>query len=59
MVLNARAKVCVGYDRRFLSTEGARRAAEGLAGCIFRPMAVNRFSPARVYLFCGRCTLFF
>ena len=53
------AKVCVGYDRRFLSTEGARRAAEVLAGCIFRPMAVNRSSPARVYLFCGRCTLFF
>ena len=53
------AKVWVGYDRRFLSKEGAHRAAEVLAGCIFRPMAVNRSSPARVYLFCGRCTLFF
>ena len=51
MVLNTRGKglgrLC---DRRFLSTEGARRVAEVLAGCIFRPMAVNRFSPARVYL---------
>ena len=51
------AKGCVGYDRRFLSTEGAHRAAEVLAGCSFRPMAVNRFSPARVYLFCCRCTI--
>ena len=44
----AGAKVCVGYDRRFLSKKGAHRAAEDLAGCIFRPTAVNCFSPARV-----------
>ena len=53
------AKVWVGYDRRFLSKEGAHRAAEVLAGCSFRPMAVNRSSPARAHLVCGRCPLFF
>ena len=45
------AKVCVGYDRRFLSKEAAHWAAEVLAGYGFHPMVVNRSSPTPLIMF--------
>ena len=45
------AKVCVGYDRRFLSKEAAHWAAEVLVGYGFHPMVVNRSSPTPLIMF--------
>ena len=45
------ARVCVGYDRRFLSKEAAHWAAEVLAGYGFHPMVVNRSSPTPLIMF--------
>ena len=47
----AEAKVCVGYDRRFLSKEAAHWTAEVLAGSGFHPMVVNRSSPTPLIMF--------
>lgn len=45
------SRVCVGYDRRFLSKEAAHWAAEVLAGYGFHPMVVNRASPTPLIMF--------
>ena len=44
-------QICVGYDRRFLSKESARWAAEVLAGNGFRVYMVNRSSPTPLIMF--------
>lgn len=44
-------RVCVGYDRRFLSKESAHWAAEVLAGEGFCPLVVNRSSPTPLIMF--------
>lgn len=45
------ARVCVGYDRRFLSKEAAHWAAEVLAGWGYHTMMVNRSSPTPLIMF--------
>lgn len=45
------SRVCVGYDRRFLSKEAAHWAAEVLTGYGFQTMMVNRSSPTPLIMF--------
>lgn len=44
-------KICVGYDRRFLSKESAHWAAEVLAGNGYPTVVVNRSSPTPLIMF--------
>ena len=44
-------RVCLGYDRRFLSKEAMFWAAEVLAGYGFRPYVINRSSPTPLIMF--------
>ena len=44
-------KVCLGYDRRFLSKESMYWAAEVLAGYGFRPFVINRSVPTPLVMF--------
>ena len=45
------SRVCVGYDRRFLSKEAAHWAAEVLTGYGFHTMMVNRSAPTPLIMF--------
>ena len=47
-------KVCLGYDRRFLSKEAMYWAAEVFAGYGFRPFVINRSSPTPLIMFTVR-----
>lgn len=44
-------RVCLGYDRRFLSKEAMFWAAEVLAGYGFRPYVINRSAPTPLIMF--------
>ena len=44
-------RVCLGYDRRFLSKESMHWAAEVLAGYGYRPYIINRSSPTPLIMF--------
>ena len=44
-------KVCLGYDRRFLSKEAMHWSAEVFAGYGFRPFVVNRSAPTPLIMF--------
>ncbi len=45
------SRVCLGYDRRFLSKEAMFWAAEVLAGYGFRPYVINRSAPTPLIMF--------
>ena len=45
------ARICLGYDRRFLSKESMFWAAEVLAGYGFRPFVINRSAPTPLIMF--------
>ncbi len=45
------ATLCLGYDRRFLSKEAMRWAAEVLAGYGFHALLINRSSPTPLIMF--------
>ena len=45
------SRICLGYDRRFLSKESMFWAAEVLAGYGFRPYVINRSSPTPLIMF--------
>ena len=44
-------RICLGYDRRFLSKESMFWAAEVLAGYGFRPYVINRSAPTPLIMF--------
>ena len=44
-------RICLGYDRRFLSKESMFWAAEVLAGYGFRPYVINRSVPTPLVMF--------
>ncbi len=48
------AKICMGYDRRFLSKEALHWAAEVLAGNGFRPYIIRRSAPTPMVMFAVR-----
>ena len=45
------SRICLGYDRRFLSKESMYWAAEVLAGYGFRPYVINRSVPTPLVMF--------
>ena len=45
------SRICLGYDRRFLSKESMFWAAEVLAGYGFRPFVINRSVPTPLVMF--------
>ena len=45
------ARICLGYDRRFLPKESMFWAAEVLAGYGFRPFVINRAAPTPLIMF--------
>ena len=45
------SRICLGYDRRFLSKESMFWAAEVLAGYGFRPYVINRSAPTPLIMF--------
>lgn len=47
----AGSRICLGYDRRFLSKEAMFWAAEVFAGYGFRPYVINRSAPTPLIMF--------